>query len=265
MLVVRAARLTASRGELLRLAIVPALATAVCASVAIAVVADRAGAWIAFVASLLPQLEAERAIEWLWIGPARLALALARYAIFALLAAGSVAASLLLAALATSPVLDLLSQRVERARVGFAAGDDEAFSAGRIARDALRSVANEARRLAFFLGVWGAIALGGFVAPFGALLAPPLLAVFAAAYLPLEFAGFALDRRRVPFRERLAWLRANRATTLAFGATAFAIGAVPGLNFALLPVLVVAGTLLVIESEPASGRVRADSVAQTPR
>ncbi|MCA9509498.1 MAG: EI24 domain-containing protein [Myxococcales bacterium] len=246
-LVPRALRLLRARSELWAPAAVPALVTAVLVGFAIAVVAANAGGWSAAVARALPSPVAESAWQWLWVGPVVAALWLARQLLVAVLAAAALVAAMLAAALLTSPVLDVLSQRVERALTGAAAGDDEAFDAGRLARDALRSLGHEARRLAFFAAVWLAITAGGFVVPFGPALAPIALAAFAVAYLPLEYAGFALDRRRVAFGARRAWLRAERARTLGFGAAAFAIGAVPGLNFALLPVLVAAGTLLVVE------------------
>jgi uncharacterized protein involved in cysteine biosynthesis len=66
--------------------------------------------------------------------------------------------------------------------------------------------------------------------------------------LPLEYAGFVLDRRRVPFAERRRWVLSHRAAMLGFGATAFATFFIPGLNFAALPLFVVSGTLLALKA-----------------
>ena len=107
-------------------------------------------------------------------------------------------------------------------------------------------------RLALLLGVWFVITVVGFLLPFGVALTPVAFAVVAVGLLPLQYAGFALDRRRVPFSERRAWLTANAERAVGFGGVAFALGLLPGVNFLMLPVLVVAGTLFVLESPPAA-------------
>ena len=149
-----------------------------------------------------------------------------------------------------SPVFDVLSKRVERVLAGRAAGDREAASVAGVAREALGSLSNEAQRLGLFGAIWLAITGVGLLIPFGAALVPVALAALAIVFLPLEYAGFALDRRRVSFAARRAWLASQRPKALGFGAAGLAIGLVPGLNFLLLPVLIVAGTVLVLESPP---------------
>jgi CysZ protein len=69
-------------------------------------------------------------------------------------------------------------------------------------------------------------------------------------FLPLDYAGYVLDRRHLPFRARRAWLRANLSAVLGFGSAAFLVCMVPGLNLLLLPALVTGGTLLVLRAPP---------------
>lgn len=231
-------------------AAVPALLTAVCLSAAAVLVYGNAGGIDAIVVSALPSLEADAWYEWLWVGPGSLLLWLVRALWLFVVAATALVAGLLTATLLASPVLDVLSQRVERVISGVAAGDDEPLTSAGLVRDALGSLANEARRLARFVALSLAITALGWLVPFGPVLAPLALAMLAIAFLPLEYAGMALDRRRIPFAQRRAWLARHRARSIGLGAAGFAVGLVPGLNFLLLPALIVAGTIFVIETPP---------------
>jgi uncharacterized protein involved in cysteine biosynthesis len=69
-------------------------------------------------------------------------------------------------------------------------------------------------------------------------------------FLPLEYAGYALDRRQLPFRVRARWLLSRLPTMVGFGSAALISCFVPGVNLVMIPVLVVAGTLLVLRNPP---------------
>jgi uncharacterized protein involved in cysteine biosynthesis len=70
-------------------------------------------------------------------------------------------------------------------------------------------------------------------------------------FLPLDYAGYALDRRRLAFRDKRRFVTSNAPSMLGFGGLAFVICLVPGVNFLAMPVFVVAGTLLVLRLSPA--------------
>lgn len=198
-----------------------------------------------FLTSWSPAFEVSAWYEWLWLGPLKLGVRLLGIVLFAVVSGLSVLAALLLANLASAPFLDLLSQRVEMNVMGrVVASDESGFAA--IVTEARRAMTSELQRVLFFAGVWGVISLGGAVIPGAQLIAPPLLVVFTAAFLPLDYAGYHLDRRQVSFRVRRDWLKAHLPTMLGFGGTAMATALVPGLNLLLLPALVIAGTLLAI-------------------
>jgi uncharacterized protein involved in cysteine biosynthesis len=249
-LVPRAWRLLRGERGLWLPAGIPVLITVASVSVAVALAYGHSGEWLGWMQAELPWPTAGSWYAWLWVGPSRAAIWLVARLWVGMLAAASVVAALLLAALVSSPILDVLSQRVERVTRGTAAGDDETTDASSIVADACGALANEAKRLLFFGGAWLAITGVGWVVPFGPLLTPVALVSFAVAFLPLEYAGFALDRRRVGFAERRAWIAEQRASALAFGGCAFAMTWIPGLNFLLLPLLVTAGTLLVLDRPP---------------
>ncbi|HXX47191.1 MAG TPA: EI24 domain-containing protein [Myxococcota bacterium] len=175
-------------------------------------------------------------LAWLVRALLLAALALALYASFTLI--GGVVAA---------PFLDALSARVERIAGGPALPAESGIGAA--LRHAGRCIRDEAKRVAFFVGGQAVLLSLGFVpglAPFagaGALL-------FSALFLPLDYTGFALDRREVPFAARRRWILAHKVEMLAFGSFALALYALPGLSFLCLPWLVTAGTLLALELGP---------------
>jgi CysZ protein len=193
--------------------------------------------------------KAEAWYEWLWIGPARAALAALGLLLFVLVCAVALALAFLLSGIAAAPFHDELSRRVERLATG-RLEDRTAPGLSGLVREGARAVLEEARRMGFFLAVQLGIVALGLVLPGGALLAPPAMTLLTIFFLPLDYASYTLDRRRMAFRDKRRWLGRNRSASLGFGAGAFLTCLVPGLNVLAGPLLVVGGTLLVLRNPP---------------
>jgi len=204
--------------------------------------ADELHRWIA---EALPVLSVTAWWEWLWIGPGlalfwllpKLALVLG----FVL----AVVMAFVLANLVAAPFHEVLSRRVEAIVTGEVDELNAASFWGEV-RAALRSVVEEAKRTAFYLALLAVIVGLGMILPGAQLLVPPALLVATLIFLPLDYASYALDRRGLSFAARRAWLGRHRGAMLGFGAAAFGLCAIPGVNLLAMPVLVVAGTLLVV-------------------
>jgi len=197
---------------------------------------------------VLPVFEVRDWWNWIWVGPGRVLVWLIGWMAVLASFALSLVAGLLLANLASAPFLDQLSQRVEAIVSG-----TPATSSGRgLIRDALASFGSELQRLVFLASLWIALSLLGFVVPGGQLIAGPVLIALTILFLPLDYAGFALDRRGVSFGRRRSWLLENRSLMLGFGGVAFVACLVPGLNLLILPAQVTAGTLLVLQRRPSA-------------
>lgn len=198
-----------------------------------------------WVARALPVLSVTAWWEWFWIGPGlalfwllpKLALVLG----FVL----AVVVAFVLANLLAAPFHDVLSRRAEAIVTG-SVDELKADTFWGEVRAALRSVVEEAKRTAFYLVLLAIVVGLGMIIPGAQLLVPPALLVITLLFLPLDYASYALDRRGHSFVERRAWLSRHRGAMLGFGAAAFGLCAVPGVNFVAMPVLVVAGTLLVV-------------------
>jgi CysZ protein len=216
---------------------------------AMSIVFGQADAIQGVVAGWLPTVEAGAWYSWLWVAPAKLGLWLLSSLLFLLASGVVVLASLMLATLVSAPALDLLSQRVEVVESGtLVESGDGSLKA--VAIDVGRSLASEARRLLLLASVWAALFVLGMLIPGGQVITAPLMVAFTVAFLPLEYTGHVLDRRRISFRDRRTWLSSQRPRMLGFGLAAFLTLMVPGLNFLVLPALVVAGTLLAVRYPP---------------
>jgi CysZ protein len=183
---------------------------------------------------------------WLWVAPLRL---LAWIIGLLLLVTALVVlyfAFLLLGTTIAAPFLDVLAQRVEALVTGRNA-EEQTGLLGTLHTISV-SMLDELKKLAFFLLVQIALLMLGLFplfTPFTAIAA----ALFTMLFLPLEYAGFAMDHRHLRFAQRRALIWQHRWLMLGFGAAAFLTLLIPLLNFVSLPVLVVGGTLLFLHTE----------------
>ncbi|MBW2237104.1 MAG: EI24 domain-containing protein [Deltaproteobacteria bacterium] len=197
--------------------------------------------------SWIPSLSASAWYQWAWIGPVRALLMLLGVMVLLAFSGLAVLVAWLAAGVVAAPFLDVLSRRVEALVTGEVLDRSDPGLAG-VLREAGRAVLQELRRLAFFLSVQALILLLALLIPGGQLLAAPAMLAFTVLFLPLDYASYALDRRRVDFSARRRWVLAHRAPMVGFGVAAFATFAIPGLNFLAMPVLVVSGTLLALRT-----------------
>ena len=225
------------------LAVTPVLLAVLAVGGATFVVFHYASAIDSVVGAWLPSLQADAWYSWLWVGPGKLLLGVARGILFLFAAALCVFSAFLGANIVASPFLERLSARVEK----LVTGECRETNRGVVVA-ALTAISSEVRRVGFFAAI--SLALGALgLLPIVQLAVPFALALFTMLFLPLEYSGAALDRRGLSFRERRRWISSQRLPMLGFGASAFVTFLIPGLNFIMLPVLVVAGTLLVIRTE----------------
>ncbi len=196
----------------------------------------------------MPILEASEWYTWLWIGPAKAVLSVVGAILFVAMAGVGLLAAFLVANILASPFLDALAHRVELIETGRVVDDAPSGLLGSAA-DIVRSLREELRKTFFFLSVVAVLSFLGMVIPGAQLLTGPAIIGFAIFFLPLDYASYALDRRRLSFRQKQQWLGSNKPAVVGFGAAAFLICAVPGLNLVALPLLVVGGTLLALRHQ----------------
>ena len=145
-----------------------------------------------------------------------------------------------LALLLAAPLLDQLSRRVEaraRGRV--------AESGASLATEIVQSL----RAGLYFLAAAPFVFLLGLVP----IVGPLLSVMLGARAVALQMTDFALARRLVTLRERLAWHRRWMAESQGFGLAGMLGMLVPFANLLIAPTLVAGATLLVLDVEELEG------------
>jgi len=198
-----------------------------------------------WVTAWMPTLSAAHWYSWVWIGPGLLLFWLLGAVLFLLVAALTLAVAYAAAGILASPVHDALSLRVERIATG-AVVDETGEGLMSLLRDGARSMREELRRFAFFVSIVAPLAALGFALPGVQLVTGPMILTFTLLFLPLDYASYTLDRRQLSFAQKRRWVMSRKPTMLGFGAAAFLMCLVPGVNLLAMPVLVVAGTLLAL-------------------
>lgn len=151
--------------------------------------------------------------------------------------------------LIAAPFLELLSRRVEALA---APAGSPPWAETSLWQDTLRLVRQTMKLLALYLALMVPLWLLNLLPVVGSLLYAGLAFLLTCFFLALNFLDLPLDRRGLSLRAKLAYLRGLGLTGLAFGVAVFALGVIPLLNLALLPLAAAGATLLYLERQPAS-------------
>jgi CysZ protein len=151
----------------------------------------------------------------------------------------------LTATIIASPFLGELSKQVELATSGNSISQ---FVETSLWRQILPALAREMRKLAYHLPRL-ALLLLLTVIPVINVIAPIAWLGFGAWMMAAQFSDYANENRGHPFGDTLARLRNRRLSALGFGGCTAIAMAIPLLNFFVVPVAVVGGTLLWREIE----------------
>lgn len=149
--------------------------------------------------------------------------------------------------LVLAPLQDPISEATEEHCGGFTAPP---FSVGRFFRSIGTSLAHTASRLAII--VFGFLVLFPlhFVPALGSALYFALSTAWAAWWLTAEYLSGPMARHLMPWKRVTESMRKNRWVSFGFGLALYVLLWVPVLNFFLVPIAVVGGTLLFRALQP---------------
>lgn len=150
-------------------------------------------------------------------------------------------------ALVLAPLQDPISEATEERCGGFTA---PAFSVPRFVKSIGTSIAHTASRLAII--VFGFIVLFPlhFLPGVGSIAYFLLSTSWAAWWLTAEYLSGPMARHLMPFKRVTAAMRARPMVSIGFGLALYVLLWVPVLNFFLVPIAVVGGTLLFRALQP---------------
>lgn len=227
-------------------ALLPALINIIILAIACTIMISAYPMLYELATTLIPTDQSERWYAWLWVGPLWLLPWLISALIFVATLAVLIFTFFLVGTVIAAPFLDILTQRVEDITTGKPAADQLTWRL--VIQSFSVSIIAELKRLGFFVIVHTTLFILGLVAflsPLTALMAT----FFTILFLPLQYAGYAMDHRLMTFQQRRKLLWQQRWLMLGFGTAAFLTLLIPLVNFVCLPILVIGGTLLMLETE----------------
>jgi len=146
----------------------------------------------------------------------------------------------LLANIIAAPFNGFLAEKVETV----ARGHDTSppFSWTELFAMLPRTLAREARKLAYFLPRALVLLVLSFI-PVLNLLAAPLWLLLGVWMMAVQYIDYPADNNKLSWQEMMAWLRERRWKSLGFGAATYAALLIPLLNLLVMPAAVAGATL----------------------
>ncbi|MEO9654195.1 sulfate transporter CysZ [Marinomonas sp.] len=142
-----------------------------------------------------------------------------------------------------APFMAFLAEKVEEKQTGKVF--DEVLTGKVLLAIVLRSLQRELQKILYFLPRFVLLLLLSFI-PIVNVIAPFLLLLFSTWMLALQYMDYAFDNNKVPFHEMRMALRSKPLMCWTFGAIVMVSLAIPVLNLFIMPIAVVAATLLWI-------------------
>jgi CysZ protein len=143
-----------------------------------------------------------------------------------------------------SPFNAALSEKTEELIIGASKGTPGGLKM--IMKDISHSIGVEIKRLLFFIIWFIPIFLINFIPVIGQVIYFVMMLFYTGYALNFTFMDYSLDRRYKSFREKNRIIFSNKSRMMGFGMICFFIGMIPILNLFLIPVCVIAGTLMFI-------------------
>lgn len=149
-----------------------------------------------------------------------------------------------------SPFNDELSQRTEKLLLGerYVPPPEEPFVPALI-----RSALSSAAMAGLYVGVMVPLLLLNLIPVVGSVAYTLIGGVAGGYFVALEYCDTVLERRGLPFREKLETVWRERSLSMGFGIGMSLMMAIPIVNFLCLPLAVISGTTLglaILDSEP---------------
>lgn len=142
-----------------------------------------------------------------------------------------------------APFNDRIAELTER-DAGFGLAEDGRSLFRAVVQGALVSIGCEVRRLSLFGLVFLCLLPLNLIPVVGNVLYATIAFVWAMRTAPLEFMGFAADRRLIGFGQRWRMTRERRALTMGYGLVTIGLFMIPFLNVLVVPISAVSGTWL---------------------
>lgn len=149
--------------------------------------------------------------------------------------------------LIASPFNELLSERTEELLTGTL--NNEPFSLTVFGRDALKSLADEVKKLTVFAAIMLVLLTLNLIPAFGSAIYAALATAVTLYFLSVEYLSFTMTRKRLGFREQRRFIAGRRRLMLGFSCGVLLLLAIPLMQLFCIPMAVVGATRLWCEEQ----------------
>ena len=149
--------------------------------------------------------------------------------------------------LLASPFNDLLSERTEETLTGVA--NDEAFSISQFAKDAVKTVLMEAKKMWIFVVAMIVILPLNLVPGIGNSIYSLLAVCLTLFFLCFEYLGFVMVRKRQFFADQKTYIFSRKFLMLGFSCGVLVLLSIPFFQLLCIPLAVIGVTRLWCEEE----------------
>ncbi|MEW6350366.1 MAG: EI24 domain-containing protein [Thermodesulfobacteriota bacterium] len=159
------------------------------------------------------------------------------------------------------PFNDVLSQKTEALVTGGLT--PATASSGHVLNDCLRSLGHSLKILGLYVAVIGCGLPLLLIPGVGSLLFSAVCVLLSSYMFAYEYLGYPMDRRRLSFKEKRAFLRSNLVSAMGFGLGNVSIAMIPFINLLLIPSAVAGGTLLYLHITRPPQRISTETAASS--
>jgi CysZ protein len=231
---VRGARFLAGHPRLIPLALIPVGLNTLLFAFFFWLATSRFGGWLE---ALLPQKDVWYMVVLYYFMWVVLVVGLVLMVVFLFTAVANILAS---------PFYDALSSRTEEIVTG--RKDDTPFSLNALLPEIGRTVIEELKKIAFYLGIMLLVLALNLIPLIGPILASVLGALVTITWLGFEFLDFNFGRHKMRFGQKMAYVRAHRRQVGGLGLSLMAGVLIPLFNLVYFPMAVVGGTLMFLKT-----------------
>jgi len=146
----------------------------------------------------------------------------------------------------SAPFNDMLSERIEIEQNPEYKEPENWFK--HLLRTFIPTIVEEIKKMSLILSGFAVIFVT-FIIPFVNILSPILLVAYSIVVLAIDYIDYPLARRFLSLSQKVEYIKTHFTVLVGYGSSLFLLFMIPFIQLFIIPIAVVSGTLLFIDTE----------------